>query len=47
MVRIERIADFLAIVEQLQAIGQDLEDNRFRQRRESLIPVPGGPIERW
>jgi nifR3 family TIM-barrel protein len=47
MVRIERIADFLAIVEQLQAMRQDLEDNRFRQLREPLIPVPSGPIERW
>ena len=47
MVRIERVADFLAIVEQLQAIGHDLEDNRFRQAREPLIPVPSGPIERW
>jgi nifR3 family TIM-barrel protein len=47
MVRIERIADFTAIVEQLQAIGHDFEDNRFRQMREPLIPVPSGPIERW
>jgi hypothetical protein len=35
----ERIVDFLAIVEQLQATGQDLEDSRFTQVRESLIPV--------
>jgi hypothetical protein len=35
-----------ALVEQLQAIGLDLEDSRFRQVRESLIPVPSGPIER-
>jgi nifR3 family TIM-barrel protein len=47
MVRIERIADFLAIVEQLQATGQELEDSRFTQVRGSLIPVPSGPIERW
>lgn len=47
MVRIERTADFMAIVEQLQAMGQDFEDRRFAQVSESLIPVPSGPIERW
>jgi nifR3 family TIM-barrel protein len=47
MVRIERIADFQDILEQLQAIGRDCEDNRFGEETEPLIPVPSGPIERW
>jgi nifR3 family TIM-barrel protein len=47
MVRIERIADFLAIMEQLQETGKELDYSRFRQVRESPIPVPSGPIERW
>jgi tRNA-dihydrouridine synthase B len=47
MVRIERIADFQNILEQLRATGQDFEDNRFSLGREPFIPVPSGPIERW
>jgi tRNA-dihydrouridine synthase B len=47
MVRIERLADFQAIVDQLQTIAQDFEYNRFNHWREPIIPVPSGPIERW
>jgi tRNA-dihydrouridine synthase len=47
MVRVERISDFAAIMEQLHETAQDPKATPIGQENESPIPVPNGPIERW